>query len=149
MKNALSQIAVLNQARLFPNCERCGAPFRRIAVVTFDVPPNLPRTPKYTFRWRGVQFDEKRVRLIDACDCPSNQTFFLPCPGGCNHTHEQHVAFDSGVIVGRQRGIEREPRRTPYNEPELIEAFRTGFSVGALEYVPKPKKARKKATTNG
>lgn len=149
MKNALSQKAVLSQIPMFPNCETCGKPFKRIAVVTFDLPINLGRTPKYTFRWKGVKFDADRVRIIDSCDCVTNQTFFLPCPGGCNHTHEQHVAFDSGVIVGRQRGFEREPRRTPYNEPALIEAFRTGFSAGALEYVPKRKKTRKKAASNG
>ena len=56
------------------------------------------------------------------------------CPPDCGHTTQEHVAFDEGVISGRQCGHEGD---NPYvHSDDAWEAWETGRSTGAMEYPP-------------
>lgn len=50
-----------------------------------------------------------------------------PCPGGCDHTEAEHVAFDSGVLAGEKGQADS---ACPHEAHELQEAWLTGHSVG-------------------
>lgn len=49
------------------------------------------------------------------------------CPRGCDHSDAEHRAFDQGVLDG-----EGGDKEASYSEPELHEAYASGYSVGAL-----------------
>ena len=49
------------------------------------------------------------------------------CPGGCDHTDEEHRAFDGGVAAG-EAGKEAED--CPCDDFSLSQDWLTGHSVG-------------------
>jgi ribosome modulation factor len=51
------------------------------------------------------------------------------CPGGCDHTDDEHIAFESGIAAG-EAGKQAED--CPYEDFELGEAWLSGHSVGEL-----------------
>jgi hypothetical protein len=56
-----------------------------------------------------------------------------PCPHGCDHTDDEHRAFDRGVRDGRA-GVDENPYLNSYSyRLSLVEAWATGHSVGMLD----------------
>lgn len=56
-------------------------------------------------------------------------TVVAACPGGCDHTVQEHVAFDHGLRAGQDG---EEDSANPYTDYGLQEAWWSGHSVGAL-----------------
>lgn len=52
-----------------------------------------------------------------------------PCPGGCDHADEEHIAFDAGLAAGEAGKTANE---CPYDDASLAEAWLSGHSVGEL-----------------
>src|SRR5688572_8920143 len=52
------------------------------------------------------------------------------CPGGCDHTAEEHIAFDAGVAAGNAG---KQAEDCPYEDFSLREDWLTGQSVGAAD----------------
>lgn len=50
------------------------------------------------------------------------------CGPNCNHTAEEHAAFDAGVLAGRSGAEESDCPH--YSNLDLREAWRIGWSVG-------------------
>lgn len=57
-----------------------------------------------------------------------------PCPNGCNHTDEEHDAFDSGVFAGEQDTDDHQTE-CPHQDASLREAWLTGYSVGEMNRI--------------
>ena len=53
----------------------------------------------------------------------------LGCGDDCDHSDEEHAAFDAGVMAGCD-GVDQE--KNPHQDSELREAWFIGHSVGAL-----------------
>ena len=51
-----------------------------------------------------------------------------PCPGGCDHTDEEHLAFDAGLTAGEAGKTAKE---CPYRDDSLAEDWLTGHTMGA------------------
>jgi len=49
------------------------------------------------------------------------------CPGGCDHTDLEHVAFDAGIAAGEAG---KKAECCPYEDFSLQEDWLTGHSVG-------------------
>ena len=60
------------------------------------------------------------------------------CPGGCEHTEREHIAFDRGVTAG-ERGFSDEGC-CPYRSGRLCDAWFAGYSVGSLNREEETKK---------
>jgi ribosome modulation factor len=56
-------------------------------------------------------------------------SFCLGCGDDCEHSEEEHAAFDAGVIAGCD-GVDQ--HQNPYRDPNLREAWATGYAAGAL-----------------
>ncbi len=50
-----------------------------------------------------------------------------PCPGGCDHTDEEHRAFDAGLAAGEAGKTAKE---CPYDGDSLAEDWLMAHSVG-------------------
>jgi ribosome modulation factor len=53
-----------------------------------------------------------------------------PCPNGCDHTDQEHRAFDTGIRDGRAK---KNHAMNPYKRRNLKDAWATGHSVGILD----------------
>ena len=53
----------------------------------------------------------------------------LACPPGCDHTVQEHTAFDHGLRDGEEGQADS---ANPYRAHDLREAWLTGHSVGVL-----------------
>lgn len=58
----------------------------------------------------------------------------LSCGIYCDHTDEQHIAFDAGVEAGEAG---KEESVNPYSDPNLAFDWSFGYSVGLGNYLGK------------
>jgi len=52
-----------------------------------------------------------------------------PCDDDCDHSGEEHAAFDDGVAAGE---LSDDEERCPYGDGDLHEAWLAGYSVGSI-----------------